>query len=436
VLPRLYLLLLCFTGEVTFAAVPATEIPDTQAGRILTLWLDSFNSGERARIESFRDAHASWVDLDWLMKVRSVTGGYDLLTIEASEPTNVIFRLKEKISTNEIIARIRVTPSDPIVVTEFGLFPIRTGAKFKAVTLDAGARDRVIDEVARILDEAYVFPDIAKEMTATLRTREKSGEYNAFSDGEDFARKLTGDLQQVSHDKHVEVRFSFVAQPTYVFTKHGEDDPTLGRKLIASNCGFENVEHSPPNIGYLKFNIFANPEICAPTAIAAMNSLADSDALIVDLRDNIGGSPRMVSLIASYLFKESTHLNDAYIREENTTKQSWTSVDVPGKKFIDKPVFVLTSKKTFSAAESFSYALKNLKRATLIGETTGGGAHPVEPHRIEDNFFIIVPSARSISPITKTDWEGAGVEPDVRVPAKDALAEALERARALKSRWP
>ena len=104
-------------------------------------------------------------------------------------------------------------------------------------------------------------------------------------------------------------------------------------------------------------------------------------------------------------------------------------MDVLGKRFVDKPVFVLTSKATFSAAEGFSYALKNLKRATLIGETTGGGAHPVEPHRIDDNFFIIVPSGRSISPITKTDWEGTGVEPDVKVPAASALDEALKRAR-------
>jgi retinol-binding protein 3 len=124
---------------------------------------------------------------------------------------------------------------------------------------------------------------------------------------------------------------------------------------------------------------------------------------------------------------ESLHL--AYSRKENSSTQFWTSSYVPGRKFIGKPVYILTSKMTFSAAEDLSYALKNLKRATLIGETTGGGAHPIEPRRIDDHFSIIVPSARSISPITKTDWEGTGVEPDVKVPAAEALTEALTRAR-------
>ena len=426
---RLYPVLLCFLGGGAFADTSAPVIPDTRAGHTLGLWLDAFNSGEPARIETFRNVHASWVDLDWLMKARAATGGYHLLAIESSQQTDIIFRMKERASTSETIGRIQVTTSNPLVVTELGLFPIPTGAKFKAVSLDATAREQVIENVAGILDESYVFPDAAKKMAVTLQTREKDGEYNAFVDGEGFARKLTDDLQDVSHDKHVEVRFSFVVQPADVFAKRAEDDPTLRKRLLAINCGFEKVEQLPPNIGYLKFNIFADPEICAPTAIAAMKSLADSDALIIDLRDNNGGRPGMVTLIASYLFKEPTHLNDAYIRKENITKQSWTSVDVPGKKFVDKPVFVLTSKATFSAAEGFSYALKNLKRAILIGETTGGGAHPVEPRRIDDNFFIIVPSGRSISPITKTDWEGTGVEPDVRVPAKDALAKALKRAR-------
>jgi C-terminal processing protease CtpA/Prc len=175
--------------------------------------------------------------------------------------------------------------------------------------------------------------------------------------------------------------------------------------------------------------MFADSEICASTAIAALNFLADSDVLILDLRDNHGGMSGMVVLIASYLFDEPIHLNDAYDRK-NAIKEFWTSPNVPGKKFIGKPVFLLTSKATFSAAEDFCYAVKNLKRATLVGERTGGGAHPVDLQRIDDHFSIVVPLARSISPITKTDWEGAGVEPDVNVPAADALTEALARARA------
>jgi C-terminal processing protease CtpA/Prc len=197
---------------------------------------------------------------------------------------------------------------------------------------------------------------------------------------------------------------------------------------MSINCGFERAEHLPPNIGYLKFNTFADVAVCAPTAIAAMNFVADSDALILDLRDNNGGG-EMASLIASYLFPAPTHLMDNYDRSSNTTVQDWTWAYVPGKRFVGKPVFVLTSSATFSAAEAFSYALQTVKRATLVGEATGGGAHMVKQRRIDEHFTLVVPFARSISPITHTNWEGTGVEPDVKVPAAEALTEALRRAR-------
>ena len=418
-----------FLAGVVFADTPAPLIPSTPAGHTLRLWLVAFNSGDRERIDTFDKTYADWVPLEWVARVRAQTGGYDLLRIETSRERDVIFRVKEKAGFHEAIGRIQVSTTNPPHITELGLFPVPPGAKYEEVTLDAAARARVLDDVANIIEASYVFPDVAKAMASSLRARELRGEYKAIVDGETFASTLTEDLREVSHDKHIEVRFSFVVQPLGEITKNSEPDPMLRRQLAATNCGFEKAEHLPPNIGYLKFNVFADPEICAPTAIAALNSLADSDALIIDLRDNNGGLSGMVTLIASYLFAEPTHLNDAYDRASNTTRQFWTSSEVSGTKFIYKPVFLLTSKKTFSAAEAFSYALKDLKRATLIGETTGGGAHPVEPHRIDDHFSIIVPFARSISPITKTDWEGTGVEPDIRVPAANALEEALKRAR-------
>jgi C-terminal processing protease CtpA/Prc len=141
----------------------------------------------------------------------------------------------------------------------------------------------------------------------------------------------------------------------------------------------------------------------------------------------------MVAYVTSYLFTKRTHLNDLWTRRTNETKEHWTS-DVPGMRFGDqKPVYVLTSKRTFSGAEEFSYNLKNLKRAVIVGETTGGGAHPVSGHKIDDHFTIGVPFARAINPISKTNWEGTGVEPDVKVPAAEALATAqkmIEEKRA------
>jgi Periplasmic protease len=141
----------------------------------------------------------------------------------------------------------------------------------------------------------------------------------------------------------------------------------------------------------------------------------------------------MVALISTYLFAEPTHLNDLWQRKDNTTQQYWTLPYVPGKRLDGKPVYVLTSKQTFSGAEEFCYNLKNLKRATLVGETTGGGAHPVSGHRIDEHFIIGVPFARAINPISKTNWEGTGVEPDVKVSAAEALTTAERMAHERKS---
>jgi len=289
----------------------------------------------------------------------------------------------------------------------------------------------VIDEAAAKLNEFYVFPETAKKMAEAMQSRLKSGVYDAITDGDNFANRLTSDLQAVSHDKHLRVNFSAQVLPKGDPNANPTPSPAAvaqrRAQLERSNCAFEKVEWLAPNIGYLKFNGFADPEICAPTVTAAISFLAHVDALIIDLRDNGGGSPDMVAYICSYLFAERTHLNDLYNRKEDKTAEFWTK-DVPGSRIVGKPVFVLTSQRTFSGGEEFTYNLKNLKRATIIGETTGGGAHPVSGHRIDDHFMIGVPFARAINPITKTNWEGTGVEPDVKTPASEALEAAKKMA--------
>jgi C-terminal processing protease CtpA/Prc len=170
------------------------------------------------------------------------------------------------------------------------------------------------------------------------------------------------------------------------------------------------------------------PDVCAPTVVAAMAFVAHTDALIFDLRTNGGGDPQMVTYIASWLFDHPTHLNDLYNRHEDSTTQFWTLAYVPGDRIASQPVYVLTSKQTFSGAEEFCYDLKNQKRATLVGETTGGGAHPVSGHLVADYFMVGVPFAKAINPISKTNWEGTGVEPDFKVSADEALTTAEKLA--------
>lgn len=290
-----------------------------------------------------------------------------------------------------------------------------------STTLDEKTRAAVIEDALSALNSSYVFPDKAKEMEQAIRARVARKEYENLTDAEAFARALTAHLQEVSHDKHLRVLNTNGSGANFATRL----DPELNRMLSAKrNYGFEKIERLAGNIGYLDLRGFEDPSAARDTVSAAMTFLANTDALIFDLRQNGGGSPHMVALLSSYLFDKRVHLNSIYDRPSDSTQEFWTQAEVPGKRYGDKPVYVLTSKRTFSAAEEFTYNLKNLKRAVIIGETTGGGAHPVSPRRLGSQFIITVPMARSINPITKTNWEGTGVTPDIAVTAEQALKVA------------
>jgi retinol-binding protein 3 len=406
-------------------------VPDTPAGRTLRAWLESFNSGDRSKIEAFGSKFQGGRPADEVMEFRQQTGGFELLAIDRSEPLRIVFRVKERSSPTTANGEITVREGDPAVIQEFSLRAAPVGAvpAGPEVKLDAAARGRVIEGAIAKLEEFYVFPDKAKAMGEAVEARLKRGEYDKVESGGEFARLLTEHLREVSRDKHLRVNYSPSAIPQRERSAPGaEERARYRREMERINCGFEKAERLASNIGYLKFNMFADPEVCGQTAVAAMNFLSGVNAIIFDLRQNGGGDPAMIALISSYLFDEQTHLNDLYNRKEDKTTQYWTLPYVPGKKLAGKPVFVLTSARTFSGAEEFSYNLKNLKRGTIIGETTGGGAHPVSGHRIDDHFMIGVPFARAVNPISKTNWEGVGVEPDVKAPAGEALEVAKKMA--------
>jgi len=403
------------------------KIPDTPAGHVLEAWLDAFNSADRAKIQAYIETFEPKEDVDGLIAFRRQTGGVDLLSIDASEPLSIKFRVKDKATPTVRFVVLRLRDGQPPTVDTLILHAIPPGAAVEDIALDAQSRRRVIEGAVSKLEEFYVFPEAAQKMAEVLQAHLNN--YGAVTDATNFAALLTEHLQAVSHDKHLQVIYEPFKQPA------GQPEPSaadqeaqMTKEMQRINCGFEKIEILPGNIGYLKFNGFGPPAVCGPTAIAAMNFLAHADAIIFDLRENGGGHPEMVALISSYLFDQPTHLTDIYTRKEDSTTQYWTLPFVPGARLPDKPAFVLTSKNTFSAAEDFSYNLKCLKRATIIGETTGGGAHPVTEESIDDHFVIIVPHARSINPISKTNWEGTGVEPDVPAKASEALDVAIKLA--------
>jgi hypothetical protein len=315
---------------------------------------------------------------------------------------------------------LAVTAAEPPKVLNSLMRPVMPGATLLGFGIDAATRKRVIAGVTDKLNENYVFPDTAKKMEAALRKADRRGEYKDISNGDDLARLLTSQLQDVSRDKHLRVTFNPFAMPPSA--------APAGPPMSRDGCGFEKAERLPGNVGYVKLNQFGHPNSCKEIAAAAMAFIANADAVIFDLRDNGGGHPDMVAFLSSYLFAQRTHLNDFWTRRNNETRESWTSEEVPGTKFTTQPVYVLTARRTFSGAEEFSYNLKHLKRATIVGEVTGGGAHPVRFQPIDDRFSIGVPDARPINAVTKTNWEGTGVEPDVKVAASEALTTAQRLA--------
>lgn len=327
------------------------------------------------------------------------------------------------------------------VVCWFAMLLFCSG-QVNAERMNQSSKHQTITSVNRLLSEYYVFPKVAEAMSEDIGLRLRNGEYDDIDDATVFADTLTNDLRLISKDKHLGIRFD----PERVKdkqAKHGSEEGSEEgskeesftreylREARQRNYGFHSVEILQGNVGYVDVREFYDPSIAGDTAVAAMNFLASSDALIFDLRKHIGGVPSMVQLITSYLYgSEPVHLNDFYWRPTDTLTQSWTLPYVQGNRSPNTPVYILTSKRTFSAAEEFSYNLKHLERATLIGETTRGGAHPVGTEVVNQQFIMYLPLGRAINPKTKNNWEGVGVVPHIKVNAKDALAIAHERALA------
>jgi len=307
--------------------------------------------------------------------------------------------------------------------------------------VDAKKQAEIIDSVSAALNEVYVFPDVAAKMADYLRRRYKDKAYKDLTDVREFTAALTEDLREISKDLHLRVGFVPDDEIEFFLDRDSLSDEDAERirqeelrRQRYSNFNFEKVERMSGNVGYLKFNSFAEAEYAGATAVAALNFLANCDALIIDLRDNGGGNPSMIQLITSYFFEEPVHLNSFYIRTQDSIQQFWTQSFVQGPRMTDVELYVLTSSYTFSGAEEFTYNLKNLDRATIVGETTGGGAHPVNRRLFANlNVAMSLPFGRAINPVTGTNWEGTGVEPHMQVPRDEALdvayVEALKKLR-------
>lgn len=311
------------------------------------------------------------------------------------------------------------------------------------IKLNAAANRQVVEGAIKVINKYYVSADVARRLEAGLRQRLQNGDYDKITSAFDLMDALDGHMQEISKDKHLALAYTHQPQPFPLakdFSPETPQEKEEGRRAArAKNFGFEKVQRLPGNIGYLEMNSFVRPEFSGETARGVMDFLANTDALIIDLRHSSGGAADMVVFLASYFFDEEPfHLGDWYIRAENRVQQWWTFPYVPGSRYLNREVYILLSKRSFSAVEGLASVLQHHKRAIIVGEATRGGTHPGRHVRVHSNFAVFVPMSwfiyptgtpefpidRPVYPTAKTDYEGTGVKPDIPIAANQALRRA------------
>jgi hypothetical protein len=301
-------------------------------------------------------------------------------------------------------------------------------------SLDDSKIEEMIKELKKKIEENYIFPDMAKEVSQFLSNRLKEGLYNGITDPTNLERIISNDMVEASNDLHFYFEYNpSLAEELIQKSQEDKEDSIDDFTEFKSQLKFEQyrnfhikaAKRLPGNIGYVKLNDFPPAEYAGDVIINALQFLANCNALIFDIRNNGGGYPSMVALIISYFIEPSTKLlNSFYERNKDKHYQSLALPYIPGKRFLDKPLYILTSRRTASAAEEFTYNLKMMERATIVGEITRGAANTPDLFPIYKKFVIWLPVGRPINPISKDNWEGKGVSPHIKVPQEIALEKA------------
>jgi hypothetical protein len=296
------------------------------------------------------------------------------------------------------------------------------------LSLPSFAADRkpVLRRIGEVLIERYVYKDVAERCAAHLQSEAARFEID---DPEKFALAITNELRTVCDDRH----FELIVQRPPTSTNAAPQDPNWWvEPLRRRNHDFNEVRRLPGNVGYLELLSFPPPDVAGTTAAGAMNFLSSSDAVIIDLRRNSGGTGDMVIFLATYFFDRVTPLTNTERRAQGTITQDRTLPFVPGPRLTTQDVFVLTSRATFSAAEGLAFALQQVRRATIVGETTKGGANAGRYVDVSPEFRLFVSNAHATSVATGKSWDKVGVQPDIAIDAADALQRAhAEALRAL-----
>jgi hypothetical protein len=430
----------------------AFRIPDTPAGRAAAAYVHALNSQNDEQMKAFVNDYrpASYIEerpmeerMSQYHKLHDTFGTLSPLRIALSVDPQITFLAKGSSVKGVLVFRLQVDEAPPHKIafistssvgsTELSENEILCMASDEnAIRVADRAQpvdDRLIEEtaraVARILDEKYVEPAIGKAIADTILSHLAEGRYADMKKAGQLADALTEDALAVSSDKHIWIE---AVNPYHVQSTYAENRPI--EELRRENFHFRKVEVLPDNVGYLKFAMIHDEQEAQDIAARAMASVKDCDALVFDLRDNIGGEFESGLLIMSYVLPESTIVSRMYDRAGRLLRTNATLKQLPGARFDPSvPVYVLTSSRTGSAAEGFAYALQQSRRATVVGQTTLGMAHPSEELAVNSRFLISVPLYRVESAFSSKSFQGVGVVPDISVPEQNALDAALNDSK-------
>jgi tetratricopeptide (TPR) repeat protein len=311
------------------------------------------------------------------------------------------------------------------------LFALLTQPLFsQETTLSELYKKETIKKLSALINDFYVHPEVAKTTGEHLLKLCDAGHFDQCNDNEKFATVLTEVVQSVNKDKHMKIMSNkpFVAQTNTVEAKAAHRMGQIN-DYRNYNHGFKELKLLEGNVAFLDIRMFAPMERAKEIADAYMKLMSMSDAVIIDLRQNTGGSPAMVQYLCSYFFDKKLHLNSLFYREGDRTEEYWTLEEVGGKKLVDIPLFIMISEETFSGAEEFSYNMQTQKRAVLIGQTSAGAANPGGTRGINEHLSVFIPSGRAINPITQTSWEGIGVQPEIQTKKEESFGQALVLAQ-------
>jgi len=444
--------------------VSAVRDPDDARRRVLALT----TRGKRMSAELF----SIWTELGKAQRTRFAASGCDIMAVLEQVEDGLI----ERGLASEVLEKLRAKkPGRSSPDAKRKASPVRRAARaalcfLAGVTIlsacsatsieaqsatpnrdttaiEATARAALVNALSDSLINGYIYEKTGRMLADSLKAELRSGAYDGFDTGESFAQRVTQTLRRISNDRHLGLRYGMIPQAGGPVRRRVAPDSTSSpnsasssgtRRVVrvpadspAGEYGFASAQILPGNIGYLDLRGFSGDPGAIRAADSVMALFADTKAIIIDIGRNRGGGPQVIQHLSAYLFDKPTHLVSSFARGMDAPIERWTTTSVPGKLLPKTPVYVLTSRSTISAAESFTFGLKNHNRITIVGERTAGGGHFGDFVPLTPGFSVFLPRGRTYDPRTNQGWEAEGLRPDVDVPYERALETALILARKI-----